>query len=99
MDGNSDFIEETMELSDDGRNLRRQIAGIHGEQARQVAINQQASAIELECMVERYRGLREGPRRRPVEIVEGFDWLSSDQDVIATAKPPKRLLNFSSMIV
>jgi hypothetical protein len=39
----------------------------------------------------------EGPRGWSVEIVEGFDWLSSDQDVIATAKPPKRLLYFSSM--
>jgi hypothetical protein len=34
---NSDFIEETVELSNNGRNLRRQIAGIHGEQAQQVA--------------------------------------------------------------
>jgi hypothetical protein len=39
MDGNSNFIEETMELSNDGRNLRRQIAGIHSEQAQQVAFN------------------------------------------------------------
>jgi hypothetical protein len=38
MAGNSDFIEETMKLSNDGRNLRRQIAGIHGEQAQQVAL-------------------------------------------------------------
>jgi hypothetical protein len=30
-----DFIEEAMELSNDGRNLRRQIASIHGEQAQQ----------------------------------------------------------------
>jgi len=45
----------------------------------------------------RYRGLIEGPRVRPVEIEESFDWLSSDADVIATAKPPQRLLNFSSM--
>jgi hypothetical protein len=34
---NSDFIEETMKLSNDGRNLQRQIAGIHGKQAQQVA--------------------------------------------------------------
>jgi hypothetical protein len=39
MAGNSDFIEQTMELSNDGRNLRRQVAGIHGEQAQQVALN------------------------------------------------------------
>ena len=48
-------------------------------------------------MVEKYRRLMEGPRRRPVEKNAGFDWLSSDQDVIATAKPPQNLLNFSSM--
>jgi hypothetical protein len=39
MDGNSNFIEETVELSNDGRNLRRQIVGIHSEQAQQVAFN------------------------------------------------------------
>jgi hypothetical protein len=45
----------------------------------------------------RYREVVEGPRGRPGVKAEGFDWLSSDQDVIATAKPPQRLLNFSSM--
>ncbi len=50
-------------------------------------------------MVEKYRELIEGPRRRPVQITEDFDWLSSDQDVIATAKPRRRLLNCSSMNV
>ena len=39
MDGNSNFIEETMELSNDGRNLRRQIVGIHSEQVQQVAFS------------------------------------------------------------
>ena len=45
----------------------------------------------------RYREVVEGPRGRPGVKAEDFDWLSSDQDVIATAKPPQNLLNFSSM--
>jgi hypothetical protein len=45
----------------------------------------------------RYRKVVEGPRGRPGVKAEDFDWLSSDQDVIATAKPPQNLLNFSSM--
>ncbi len=88
MAGNSDFIEETVKLSNDGRNLRRQIAGIHGEQAQQVALISVSLCNKSKCMVEKYRRLMEGPRRRPVENNAGFDWLSSDQDVIATAKPP-----------
>jgi hypothetical protein len=40
-------------------------------------------------MVEKYRELMEGPRLRPAQLIGGFDWLSNDQGVIATAKPPK----------
>jgi hypothetical protein len=59
---------------------------------------QEVSAMNSKGVVERYQVLMEGPRWRPVQRIEAFDWLSSDQDVIATAKPPKSLLNFSSMI-
>jgi hypothetical protein len=38
MTRDSDFIEQTVELSNDSRNLRRQIAGIHDEQAQQAAM-------------------------------------------------------------